>query len=42
MAKQLLRGFNQGIIPTIAVFNKAQTPLGFKLKDLIEIGRAHV
>jgi len=42
MAKPVLRGFNRGIIPTIAVFNKAGTPLGFKLKDLIAAMQVYV
>jgi hypothetical protein len=42
MAKPVLRGFNRGIIPTIAVFNKAQTPLGFKLKDLVAAMQVYV
>src|ERR1035441_9411924 len=42
MAKPVLRGFNRGIIPTIAVFNKAQTPPGFKLKDLVAAKQVYV
>ncbi len=35
MAKPVLGAFNQGLAPTIACFNKATTPLGFKLADLV-------
>jgi hypothetical protein len=35
MAKTVLGAFNQGLTPTIACFNKATTPLGFKLGDLV-------
>jgi hypothetical protein len=34
--------FNQGVIPTIACFNKASTPLGVKLDDLIAAMQAYV
>ena len=42
MAKPVLRGFNQGVIPTIAVFNKAETALGFKLTDLIAAMQVYI
>ena len=35
MAKPVLGAFNQGLTPTIACFNKAETPLGFQLGDLV-------
>jgi hypothetical protein len=42
MAKPVLRGLHRGIVPTIAVFNKAATPLGFQLKDLIAAMQVYV
>ena len=33
--KPVFGAFNQGVIPTIACFNKAKTPLGVKLDALI-------
>jgi len=42
MAKPIRRAFNQGIIPTIAVFDKAKTALGFELKDFIAAMQVYV
>src|ERR1022692_458139 len=42
MPEPVLGAFNQGIIPTIAVFNKATTPLGFNLADLIAAMQVYI
>jgi hypothetical protein len=42
MPPPVLGSFNQAIIPTIAVFNKAATPLGFNLTDLIGAMQVYV
>ena len=39
---QELGAFNQGLTPTIACFNKAATPLGFKLGDLINAMQVYI
>ena len=39
---QELGAFNQGLTPTIACFNKAKTPLGFKLGDLINAMQVYI
>jgi hypothetical protein len=40
--KPTLGAFNQGGVPTIACFNKAQTPLGVELDALIQAMQAYV
>ena len=42
MPKRALRATNKGNAPTIACFNKAQTPLGFKLADLVVAMQVYV
>src|ERR1035438_8038672 len=42
MPKRALRATNKGNAPTIACFNKAQTPLGFKLADLVAAMQVYV
>jgi hypothetical protein len=42
MAKPVLGAFNQGLAPTIACFNKATTPLGFKLADLVAAMQVYI
>ena len=42
MAKPVLGAFNQGLAPTIACFNKAKTPLGFKLGDLVKAMQIYI
>jgi hypothetical protein len=42
MAKTVLGAFNQGLTPTIACFNKATTPLGFKLEDLVSAMQIYI
>jgi hypothetical protein len=39
---QEVGAFNQGLTPTIACFNKAATPLGFKLGDLISAMQVYI
>jgi hypothetical protein len=41
-SKQTFGAFNQGQIPTIACFNKANTPLGVDLDALIEAMQAYI
>jgi hypothetical protein len=41
-AKSVFAAFNQGVIPTIACFNKATTPLGVDLDALIAAMQAYV
>src|SRR5258708_29519451 len=41
-AKKVFGAFNQGVIPTIACFNKATTPLGIDLDALIAAMQAYV
>ncbi len=41
-AEPVFGAFNQGAIPTIACFNKAKTPLGVDLDDLIAAMEAYV
>src|SRR5262249_18352261 len=40
--KPVFGAFNQGVIPTIACFNKAKTPLGVDLDKLIAAMQAYV
>jgi hypothetical protein len=40
--KKAFGAFNQGVIPTIACFNKAETPLGVNLDTLIKAMQAYV
>jgi hypothetical protein len=42
MTKRVHGALKQGIAPTIACFNKAKTPLGFKLPDLIAAMQVYV
>jgi hypothetical protein len=42
MSTPVLGSFNQGIIPTIAVFNKATTPLGFNLTDFVAAMQVYI
>ena len=40
--KPVFGAFNQGVIPTIACFNKAKTPLGVDLDKLIAAMQAYM
>lgn len=42
ISKPIFAAFNQGVIPTIACFNKATTPLGVDLDDLIEAMQSYM
>jgi hypothetical protein len=42
MARRIFGAFNQGNVPTIAVFNKATTPLGVSLDALIASMQAYI
>src|SRR5512143_905110 len=41
-AKQVFGAFNQGVVPTIACFNKATTPLGVDFDALIKAMQAYI
>jgi hypothetical protein len=41
-SRRVFGAFNQGVIPTIACFNKADTPLGIRLDTLVKAMQAYV